>query len=108
MRGRGRFGMMRRPLGWGRGRRPLMWGPPMWRRGFWTRWLWMGPFMLLLFDTGTYKLHQRDVGRIETATGRSAADLNEEELVAAMRRLGIQKLELSDEDETAIAITIKP
>lgn len=103
MRGRARLGMMRRPLGWGRRRRPLMWGRPMWRRGFWGRWLWMGPFMLLLFDAGTYKLHQRDVGRIETATGRSAGDLSEEELVAAMRRLGIRKLELSDEDEAAIA-----
>ena len=103
MRGRRGFGVVRRPLGWGRGRRPLMWGPPMWRRGFWARWLWTGPFMLLLFDTGRYKLHQSDVGRVETATGRSATDLSEEELVAAMRRLGIQKLELSDEDEATIA-----
>ena len=103
MRGRGRFGAMRRPLGWGRRRRPLMWGRPMWRRGFWGRWPWMGPSMLLLFDRTTYRLHQSDVGRIETATGRSATDLNEEELEAVMRRLGSQKLELSDEDEAAIA-----
>jgi hypothetical protein len=75
----------------------------MWRRGFWGRWLWMGPFMLLLFESSRYKLHQSDVGRIETATGRSVTDLSEEELVAAMRKLGIQKLELSDEDEAAIA-----
>ena len=103
MRGKRGFRMMRRPLGWGRGRRPLMWGRPLWRRGFWGRWLWMGPFMLLLFDRTAYKLRQSDVGRIDTATGRSATDLSEEELVAAMRRLGIHKLELSDEDETAIA-----
>jgi hypothetical protein len=63
----------------------------------------MGPFMLLLFDRTPYKLRQSDVGRIETAAGRSATDLSEEELVAAMRRLGIQKLELSDEDDAAIA-----
>jgi beta-lactamase superfamily II metal-dependent hydrolase len=103
MRGRGRLGVIQQPLGWGMGRRPLMWGRPMWRRGFWARWLWMGPFMLLLFDTGRYKLHQSDVGRVETATGRAATDLSEEELVAAMRRLGIQKLVLSEEDEAAIA-----
>ena len=94
---------MRRPLGWGRRRGPLVWGRPVWRRGFWARWLWMGPFMLLLFDRTTYKLRQSDVGRIETATGRSATDLSEEEVVAAMRRLDVQKLELSHEDEVAIA-----
>lgn len=103
MRGGRGFRMMRRPFGWGRRRGLLMWGLPMWRRGFWARWLWMGPFMLLLFDTATYKLRKSDVGRIETATGRSATDLTEEELVAAMRKLGIQKLELADDDEAAIA-----
>lgn len=48
------------------------------------------------------------MGQGAQAASVGPADLSEEELVAAMRRLGTQKLELSDEDETATAITIKP
>ena len=64
--------------------------------------------VLLLGGTaaaGTYaaiKLHERDVRRIEQTTGRRAEDLSETELLAAMKRLGIQKLELTPEDTDAI------
>ena len=36
-------------------------------------------------------------------TGKPADDLNEEQLLAAMKKLGVKKLELADEDEAAIA-----
>ncbi len=52
---------------------------------------------------GTYKLATKDVQRIEQHTGKSADDLTEEELVAAMRALGIEKIELTGEDKAAIA-----
>jgi hypothetical protein len=63
----------------------------------------MGSATLLLFGgAAAYKLHQSDAQRIETATGKSAADLTERELRAAMRKLGIQKLELSEEEKAAV------
>lgn len=111
MMGRWGFGIRRRGFwGW---RRPFMRpfgpfmrpfaGPFMWRRGRWARWLMMGPAMLLLFGgAAAYKLHRDDARRIETATGKSATDLTEEELLAAMKELGIQKLELSEEDQAAV------
>ena len=104
MRGGRGFGMMRRrPLGWGRWRRPMLWSPFAWHWGTWARWLWIEPFMLLLFGPTAYKLHESDVHRIEEAAGRPAADMSEAELLAAMRTLGIKKLVLTDEDEAAIA-----
>jgi hypothetical protein len=50
-----------------------------------------------------YKVSQPDVQRIEEHTGVPAEELTEEELVEAMRQLGIQKIELTDEDQAAIA-----
>jgi hypothetical protein len=41
--------------------------------------------------------------RIEKETRRPPKDLTEEELISAMKRLGIQKLELTPEDREAIA-----
>lgn len=49
-----------------------------------------------------YKLANRDVKKIEQHTGKSADDLTEEELVAAMEDLGIQKIELTDDDQAVI------
>lgn len=49
-----------------------------------------------------YKLASRDVQRIEQQTGKSADDLTEEELVAAMEDLGIEKIELTDDDKAEI------
>ncbi len=49
-----------------------------------------------------YKLSRSDAETIERQTGKNAEDLTEEELLAAMKKLGIQKLELTAEDEKAI------
>jgi len=63
----------------------------------------MGAAVLLLFGgAAAYKLHRDDARRIETATGKSATDLTEKEFLVAMKKLGIQKLELSEEDKTAV------
>jgi hypothetical protein len=51
---------------------------------------------------GAYKLSQPDVEKVEQYTGKNADDLTEEELLDAMDKLGIQKLELTDEDKAAI------
>ena len=51
---------------------------------------------------GAYKLSQPDVERVEQYTGKDADDLSEEELIDAMDKLGIKKLELTDEDKAAI------
>lgn len=50
-----------------------------------------------------YKLSTRDVQRVEEQTGKSADDLTEEELVAAMEDLGIEKIELTDDDRAEIS-----
>ena len=49
-----------------------------------------------------YKLATSDVQKIEQHTGKSADDLTEEELVAAMEDLGIEKIELTDDDKAEI------
>ena len=63
----------------------------------------MGGFMYLLYDSMAYKLYDDDVGRIERETGKPARDLSEEELVVAMKRLGIQKLELTEENTRVVS-----
>ena len=50
----------------------------------------------------SYKLSQQDVQQIEQHTGKSADDLSEQEIEAAMDDLGIQDQELTPEDEAAI------
>lgn len=51
----------------------------------------------------SYKLSKQDVQQVEQHTGKSADDLTEAELEAAMDALGIQDQELTPEDEAAIA-----
>ncbi len=61
--------------------------------------------MVLLAAGGTaaaIKLTQKDAQRIEQHTGASVEELTEEELVAAMRDLGIQSIELDDNDRAII------
>jgi hypothetical protein len=59
--------------------------------------------ILLLGGTAAaVKLQHKDIERIEKDTAKSADDLTETELLAAMKKLGIQKLELTDEDQAAI------
>ena len=48
------------------------------------------------------KLSQKDVERIEQDTGVPAEELTEEELVAAMEKLGIQSIELDENDQAII------
>ncbi len=49
------------------------------------------------------KLSQGDARRIEEHTGASVEELTEEELVAAMRQLGIKSIELDDDDRAILA-----
>ena len=82
--------MRRRPLFWGM---PFMWGGPfMWRRRR------FGSFTFLLLGGLLYKLYSDDVRRVERETRKRAEDLNEGELKEAMRRLGINRLEITPED----------
>jgi hypothetical protein len=48
------------------------------------------------------KLSQPDVDRIEQSTGVPVEELTEEELVAAMEELGIQSIELDENDQAII------
>ena len=52
---------------------------------------------------GAVKLSQKDSQKIEEHTGSSVEELTEEELVAAMKDLGIESIDLSDEDKAALA-----
>ena len=55
-------------------------------------------FTLLLLGGTMYKLHNDDVDRIERNTSSKAEDLTEEQLVASMRKLGINRIELTEDD----------
>ncbi|MCW4038354.1 MAG: hypothetical protein NWF13_06415 [Candidatus Bathyarchaeota archaeon] len=115
---RGGFrGGFRRPYGrfWGRPYRsfmwwrPFWWYPTWWRPLYWMPWaMMMGGFMYLLYDSMAYKLYDDDVGHVERETGKPVKDLSEEELVAAMKRLGIQKLEVTPDDRNIISKAKKP
>jgi hypothetical protein len=62
--------------------------------------------MVLLAAGGTaaaIKLTQKDAQRIEQHTGASVEELTEEELVEAMRNLGIKSIELDDNDRAVVA-----
>jgi len=52
---------------------------------------------------GAIKLSKQDADRVEEYSGSSVEEMTEEELVAAMQELGIQSIELTDEDKTALA-----
>jgi hypothetical protein len=51
---------------------------------------------------GAVKLSQKDSQRIEEQTGASVEELTEEELVQAMKDLGIESIDLTDEDKAAV------
>lgn len=62
--------------------------------------------MVLLAAAGTaaaVKLTQKDADRIEAHTGASVEELTEEELAQAMRDLGIQSIELDENDQAVIS-----
>lgn len=52
---------------------------------------------------GAVKLTQQDAQKIEEHTGESVEELSEEDLIAAMEELGIQSIELTDDDQAIIA-----
>jgi hypothetical protein len=52
---------------------------------------------------GAVKLTQQDTQKIEQHTGTSVEELSEEDLIAAMEELGIQSIELTDDDQAIIA-----
>jgi L-fucose isomerase-like protein len=52
---------------------------------------------------GAVKLSQKDAQRIEERTGASVEELSEEELIAAMQDLGIQSIELDENDQAIIS-----
>jgi Flp pilus assembly protein CpaB len=61
--------------------------------------------MVVLAVGGTaaaVKMSQKDAQRVEEHTGASVEELTEDELVAAMKDLGIQSIELTDEDKAAV------
>jgi hypothetical protein len=66
------------------------------RRG---RRLWIGTLAaILLFGNSAIKLRQEDLSRIEGETGKDASELSEQELADAMQKLGIERMELSQDD----------
>ncbi len=98
MRGRARrFGI--RPMRFRRGFfMPYMWRPYCW----WPRLFIMGSFLYFLFGSRPYKVHRDQVTVIEHETGKKATDLTEEELVSAMKKMGIKRLDISDDERIAI------
>jgi len=58
-----------------------------------------GVATLLILGAVVYKLTNRDVERIEQATGKRAEDLSEAEMENALESLGIDPLDLDDDDE---------
>lgn len=79
------------------------------RRGVWrarrilwrtTRRLILGTSVLLMIggSYAVYKLTQHDIERIEQERGKSAENMTEEELKTTMRKLGIQKMEITQDD----------
>jgi hypothetical protein len=51
---------------------------------------------------GAVKLSQKDADRIEEHTGASVDELTEDELTTAMQELGIQSMELDENDKAII------
>ena len=76
---------------------------PMWPGMMWpSMMLMMGAFTILLYGNRPIKLRKTDVRVIETDTGKSVEDLTEEELIDALKRLEIEKMELSEDDYAQI------
>ena len=77
-----------------------------------SNWLMIGSLAAILLAGGAtaqaIKLSQEDLRRVEEATGKPADELTEEELLVAMRRLGIQRLDLSQDDMAYIEMAKRP
>lgn len=67
------------------------------------RFLVGGAIVLALSGTHrAYKFRQNDVERLENHYGKPAEELSEDEIVYGMRNLGIQKIELDEQDRAKI------
>jgi hypothetical protein len=80
------------------------------RRLFRRRFLLTGG-MVALAVGGTLaaiKLSQHDVARVEQATGQPVERLSDEELAAALKRLGIQPQSLSPHEQATVASAESP
>jgi len=62
--------------------------------------------LALAGNYNNYKFYHRDLRRIEDFYGRPAEDLTEAEIVNAMRKLGIQKIDLTEQEENDILDSI--
>jgi hypothetical protein len=65
--------------------------------------------LIVLALAGTYtnyKFHHHDLRRIEDYYGKPAEDLTEGEIINAMRKLGIQKIDLTEQEEDDIIDSI--
>lgn len=75
------------------------------RRRFRRRRILFGGAVLLAAGGAAYagvKLAQKDADRIEEYTGVPPEELNDEDLQGAMDELGIQSMEMSEEDYAAL------
>jgi len=61
-----------------------------------------GVATLLVIGAVVYKLTNHDVDRIEQTTGKRAQDLSQAELENAMERLGIEPLDIDEDDEQEV------
>lgn len=69
-----------------------------------TRRLLIGGAIILAL-TGTnkrYKMQKRDAERLEDHYGRPVEELTEEEIIAGMRHLGIERIDLTSEEEARV------
>ncbi len=55
----------------------------------------------------TVKMSSADAQKVESSTGKPAEELTEDELKAAMKRLGINKLELTAEEQKQVASPVQ-
>ncbi len=62
--------------------------------------------LALAGSQNNYKMYDDDVSRIESYYGRPAEDLTEDELLQAMRKLGIRKLEIDDHEDSTITDSV--
>ncbi|MFX0090635.1 MAG: zinc ribbon domain-containing protein [Candidatus Hodarchaeota archaeon] len=85
---------------------------PWWgsrRRFLYTRRLIVGSAVIIVMvnSTNSYKLYQEDIEKIERDCGRSIEDITETELIEAMNRLGIRRLDLSNQEERIVVNAVE-
>ena len=72
------------------------------RRGiFWGRFVF-GAFTILTLGGIIFKIHNNDVMRLEGHYGKKIENISEAELVQSMKKLGIKKLEVTEEEKIEV------